>query len=336
MSRASEEAESFLGRHTALSLLKQRPDIWRRIPYLKENGGHAPPIVLAVGDRRRVYAIARTLRNPLFLPEAVAKLANPRLRSKRSSSTYFGRVAMAIGTIASIPVMVVETQMGSSATQIILHEVLSNQLTSNDYRIGHERISLPHKIVIRVGTAGGINCQRAPPIRVGDVVNATHSVGATGAIIQALSRLDFWHPGVCKSFSARWKELGSDFTITRRGHPRVECSRDVVEAIDVAGTRFAKNAYRRGGNVTKDSLYAELSTDVFLDLCRTENCRTTEMELSAIAVAAHKHQASFGMVSGIVGVLPGSSFGQSEKMRAVAEERALRVGLGALKLLARI
>jgi len=57
------------------------------------------------------------------------------------------------------------------------------------------------------------------------------------------------------------------------------------------------------------------------------------MELSAIAVAAHKHQASFGMVSGIVGVLPGSSFARNEKMRRVAEERALRVALNSLSYL---
>jgi hypothetical protein len=57
------------------------------------------------------------------------------------------------------------------------------------------------------------------------------------------------------------------------------------------------------------------------------------MELSAIAVAAREHQASFGMVSAIVGVLPGSSFGQNQKMRTIAEERAVRIGLQALTFL---
>jgi len=334
MSKIRDESESFLGRHTALSLLKQKPHVWRRIRYLRENDGHAPPIVLAVGDRRRVYAIARRLRNPVLLPEAAAKLSNPRLHSKDLPSTSeFGRIAMAIGTVASIPILVVETQMGSPATQIVTNEILSNQLTSNEYRVGSKRFSLPQKIVIRVGTAGGINCERLPPVKVGDVVNATHSIGATGATIQALSRLDFWHPGASEEFLSKWSKLSSDFTITHEGHPRVECSRDVVEAIETAGTRLAKNAYHRGGNVTKDSLYAELSNDMFLNLCRTENCRTTEMELSAIAVAAHEHQTSFGMVSAIVGVLPGSSFAQNDKMRRVAEERALRVALDALPLL---
>lgn len=326
--------QRYLGRHTTLAYLTDKRNVWRRIPYLRENDGHAPPIVLAVGDRRRVYAIARLLRNPVLLPEAAAKLSNPRLHSNSKdlpSTSEFGRVAMAIGTVSSLlPVLVVETQMGAPATQIILNEVLSDELTSTEYRVGDNRVSLPHKAVIRVGTAGGINCGSSPVIKVGDVVNATHSIGATGAIIQALSRLDFWHPEACEEFRSKWSKLGSDFTITRAGHPRVQCSRDVVEAIETAGTRLAKNAYHSGGNVTKDSLYAELSNDMFLDLCRTENCRTTEMELSAIAVAAHEHQASFGMVSAIVGVLPGSSFAQKQKMRRVAEERALRVSLGAL------
>jgi uridine phosphorylase len=316
-----------------LSLLKAKPALWRRIPYLKENEGHAPATVLAVGDRRRVYAIARRLHKPLLLPETVARISNPRLRSKYLPATSdFGRVAMAIGAFESVPVLVVETQMGSPATQIVMNEILSDQLTSTEYRIGKDRISLPHKIVIRVGTAGGINCEGSPPINVGDVVNATHSVGATGAIIQGISRLDFWHPDACDEFRSVWTSLGRDFNITRQGHPRVECSRDVVAAVEKAGTSLYGDAYHRGGNVTKDSLYAELSNDVFLDLCRNENCRTTEMELSTIAVSAHQHQASFGMISAIVGVMPGSSFGE-RKMRTVAEERALRVGLEALSFL---
>jgi uridine phosphorylase len=334
MSMENNEAQDFLGRHTALSLLKQKPHVWRRIRYLRENDGHAPPIVLAVGDGRRVYAIARRLRNPVLLPETAAKLSNPRLHSKALPSTVeFGRIAMAIGIVFSTPVLVVETQMGSPATQIIMNEILSDQLTSKEYRIGSERIDLPHKIVIRVGTAGGINCEGKVEIKVGDIVNATHSIGATGAMIQTLSRLDFWHPQALEEFRSKWSKLGSDFTITSEGHPRVECSRDVVEVIEAAGTRLAKNTFHRGGNVTKDSLYAERSDDMFIGLCRTENCRTTEMELSAVALAAHEHKASFGMVSAIVGVLPGSSFAQSQKGRKVAEERALRVSLAAIESL---
>jgi len=237
---------------------------------------------------------------------------------------------MAIGTFASVPLLVVETQMGSPATQIILSEVLSDQLTSNEYRVGGKKRSLPHKVVIRVGTAGGINCEGLPLVRVGDVVNATHSVGATGATMQSLSRLDFWKPEAFEEFQSKWSKLGSNFTITRGGHPRVECSGDVVEAIETAGRQLAKNTYHKGGNVTKDSLYAERSNDMFVELCRTENCRTTEMELSAIAVTAHEHQTLFGMISAIVGVLPGSSFTQNQKIKRVAEEKALCIGLESL------
>jgi len=331
MSKPREDSEDFLGHHTALSLLKQKPRIWRRIRYLKENEGRAPPFILAVGDRRRVYTIARELRNPVLLPETSARLSNPRLSSERlPSSSEFGRVAMAIGTLESTPILIVETEMGAPATQIVMNEVLSDELTSNEYWVGSRRIALPQKAVIRVGTAGGINCEGSIPIKVGDVVNATHSIGATGATIQALSRLDFWRPGIYEEFRSNWNKLGPDFTTTQAGHPRVECSREVITAIEDAGKRFAKGAYHTGGNVTKDSLYAERSNDIFMELCRTENCRTTEMELSAVAVAARQHRASFGMVSAIVGVLPGSSFAENQTIRRVAEDRALRVSLGAL------
>ena len=336
MSEHSPETSHYLGQHTSLSYVIDRPRIWRRIPYLRENEGRAPPLVLAVGDRRRVYAIARRLRRPALLSEIAAKLSSQRTRDKDwPSAPEFGRVAMAVGLVSSsVPVLVVETQMGAPATQIIMNEVLSDELTSTDYHVGRVMISVPHKVVIRVGTAGGINCQGAPPIKVGDVVNATHSIGATGAVIQSLLRLDSWSPGAAEEFRNRWTSLGSDFTITEDGHPRVECSGDVVEALDVAGQRLARGAYHKGGNITKDSLYAELGPDMFLDLCRTQNCRSTEMELSAIAVAAHEKNAQFGMVSAIVGVLPGTSFTESERVKATAEQRSLRVALEAAKSLA--
>ena len=290
--------------------------------------------MLAVGDRRRVYSIAKRLKKPVLLSETAAHLSGQRVSDLRSAPE-FGRVAMAIGLISSsVPVLVVETQMGAPATQIIMNEVLSDELTSTSYRLGKYRTDLPHKIVIRVGTAGGINCDGKPTIKVGDIVNVTHSIGATGAVIQSLLRLDFWSPGVIEEFRRRWIGFGSDFTITAEGHPKVECSRDVVEVLDRAGQRLATGAYYRGGNITKDSLYAELSDDAFLDLCCAHNCRSTEMELSAIAVSAQERNAHFGMVSAIVGVLPGGSFAESEKLRVLAEQRSLRVALEALKNLA--
>ena len=332
MSERHVESKQYLGRHTTLAYLTDKRNVWRRIPYLRENYGHAPPIVLAVGDRRRVHAISRILRKPVLLPEASAKLSNRRIRASDLPLTAeFGRVAMAIGLFSSIPILVVETQMGAPATQIIMNEVLSEKLTSTEYRVGKNRVSLPHKVVIRIGTAGGINCEDMPPIAVGDIVNATHSIGVTGAVMQSLSRLDFWRPEASEAFCTRWTSLGSAFTITNANHPRVECSRNVIEALDKAGERLAKGVYHKGGNVTKDSLYAELSSDMFIELCRTENCRTTEMELSAIAVAAQQHKANFGMISAIVGVLPGASFGESEETKAVAERRAVQVGLDAVK-----
>lgn len=325
---------SYLGRHTTLSYVIKQREVWRRIPYLKENEGRAPPVVLAVGDRRRVHAIASILRKSVLLPETAAKLSGPYVSEKAlRTAPEFGRVAMAIGLVSSVPVLVVETQMGASASQIIMNEVLSDELTSTDYRAGKARVSLPHKVVIRVGTAGGINCDGMPPVNVGDLVGATHSIGATGATMQSLHRLDFWRPGAAEEFRDRWKSIGPNFTVTADGDPRVECSTDVVEALDMAGQRFAKAAYHKGGNLTKDSLYAELYPDLFLRLCLTQNCRSTEMEFSAIAVAAHQHDAQFGMVSAIVGVLPGTAFTESETIKAAAEQRSIRVALEAVRKL---
>jgi len=334
LSEKQSDTSCYLGRHSTLSYLIDQPRVWKRIPYLRENEGRAPPLVLAVGDRRRVYSIAKRLKKPVLLSETAGHLSGQRVSDLRSAPE-FGRVAMAIGLVSSsVPVLVVETQMGAPATQIIMNEVLSDELTSTSYRVGKYRTDLPHKIVIRVGTAGGINCDGKPTIKVGDIINATHSIGATGAVIQSLLRLDFWSPGVIEEFRRRWIGFGPDFTITAEGHPKVECSRDVVEVLDRAGQRLSTGAYYRGGNITKDSLYAELSDDAFLDLCCAHNCRSTEMELSAIAVSARERNAHFGMVSAIVGVLPGGSFAESERLRTLAEQRSLRVALEALKNLA--
>jgi uridine phosphorylase len=332
MNEDSSDTTHFLGSHSTLSYLIGRRRIWRRIPYLRENEGRAPPVVLAVGDRRRVYTIAGILRKTVLLPETAAKLSHQRVsRGGLCSVPIFGRVAMAIGlTSRSIPVLVVETQMGAPATQIIMKENLSDKLTSKEYRAGKVRISLPHKVVIRVGTAGGINCPEMSPIEVGDIVNATHSIGATGTVIQSLVRMDFWQPGAMEEFRDKWTSLGPDFTITENGHPKVECSKDVVEALEIAGQKIAKDCYHRGGNITKDSLYAELGADAFVDLCRAENCRSTEMELSAIAVTAREYRAHFGMISGILGLLPGISFAESQTAKTAAENRSLRVALGAV------
>ena len=335
MSSPESDDSSYLGRHTTLSYLAGKPGIWRRIPYLKDNDGRAPPIILAVGDRRRVYAFSRRLTRPVLLPEAAARLSHPRAREEDLwAAAEFGRVAMAIGLVSSFPVLVVETQMGGPATQIIIKEVLSDNLTSIAYRAGGKVVRLPHKVVIRVGSAGGINCDEMPRIKVGDVVNATHSVGVSGAVIQSILRLDFWQSGAIDELRGKWMGLGPGFSITRDGHPRVECSSDVVEAIDNSGSRVAKGAYCKGGNVTKDSLYAEVSSEAFLELCRSQNCRSTEMELCAIAVAASESHSHFGMVSGIVGLLPGASFSESESAKAAAERRSLQVALGAVRNLA--
>ena len=73
---------------------------------------------------------------------------------------------------------------------------------------------------------------------------------------------------------------------------------------------------------------------MFLQFCRMHDCRSTEMELSAIAVSAQENNAHFGMVSAIVGVLPEGSFTESERLKTIAEQRSLQVALEAVRNLA--
>jgi len=318
----------YLGCHTTLSYLSHRKQVWRHIPYLRENEGRAPPIIIAVGDRRRVYSISHKLNKAILLPETAARITST---GDFQSAREFGRIAMAVGLVSSIPILVVETQMGSPATQIIMNEVLSDDLTCLDYRVGRNRISLPEKIVIRVGTAGGINCEGKRPVKVGDIVVATHSIGVSGANLQSLHCVDIWRSESILRFKESWTSMGEDFTITEDGHPRVNCSGDVFSAIENAAESVAKQHSQTGGNITKDSLYAERDVKIFHELCRTENCRTTEMEFSAIAVAAREHDAHFGMISAVVGVLPEDSFTESERMKTIAVQRAIFVSLEAIR-----
>ena len=50
---------AYLGRHTAIGYLG--PAEWKEIPCLKENEGGLPPLVIAVGDARRVERAGEVL-----------------------------------------------------------------------------------------------------------------------------------------------------------------------------------------------------------------------------------------------------------------------------------
>ncbi len=320
----------YLGKHTTISHLK-KPE-WQKVPYLKDNGGLLPPLIIAVGDARRAERAVRVLnlRDVTPLHEHGERLLGLVGR---------GRVDMLIGCFElskkTIPLLIVETQMGMPATEIILREVFSH--SSPEYRSAGTKISAGGIYVIRAGTAGGINMPdgSGTKIEIGDIVNASFSIGWSGALIESLAGLDFFSDEVKKKFKKRWDELGLSWTNDGR-FPLAQCSKELVNAINKASKDLGVHTVA-GGNFSKDSLYAEIDTGQFIELRKKYNVMSTEMEQTALLKLCaefkeKKVRVESGLVSGIIGVLP-DSFAEGkkieEKMKRV-EEDTLKVAAHAL------
>jgi uridine phosphorylase len=324
----------YLGKHTTLSYIVDRPEIWSRIPYLNENEGKSPPFIIVVGDRRRVWKVAERLSKVVFLDQAATQISSEidGWKESPSAKAEYGRVAMALGTYESVPILVAEIQMGSYSAQIILNEILSDNLVSKQYIAEGQNFDADYKYVIRVGTCGGINCSQHEQIREGDIINSTFAIGASTAILQSTARLDTWRIDSVEPVKEAWLGLGSGFSLTKDGHPKAHCSSVVVDAINKAASAKGIRCFQ-GGAVTKDSLYAELSENLFVELCRRHSARSTEDALSTIAAVCTRKGAKFGMVAGAIGLIPGSSFTESESVKDRAEKRAIELALEAMRML---
>ena len=307
----------YLGRHTTIAYLE--PEQWKEIPYLKENGGCLPPYIMALGDARRVRRAVSELEleNPLLLHEAGEKALGPVGR---------GRVDIVIGIYRHqgrpIPLAIVETQMGMSPTQIIIREVLSH--TALSYSFDGGSVSSGKIYVVRAGSAGGINLSEgaAEGSEVGDVVNAVFSTGFSGALIQAAAGIDLYDPETRELFGRVWKEWGHGFTPDRK-YPKADSDPEVVTAIKEAARDLGVRCHD-GGNFSKDSLYAESRDDVFLALRERYGIMSTEMEHLGLAALAgecgtRSLPVATGLVSGVIGVMPGESFDLSPESRERAE-----------------
>jgi len=313
----------YLGRHTTVAYLG--PEQWQNIPFLKDNGGCLPPYILALGDARRVRRAVTELEleNPLLLHEAGEEVLGPVGR---------GRVDMVIGIYRHqgrpIPLAIVETQMGMSPTQIIIREVLSH--TALSYSFEGETVGSGKIYIVRAGSAGGINLTEeaassegeARGIEVGDVVNAVFSAGYSGALIQAAAGIDLYDPDTRERFGRAWKEWGHTFTPDGR-YPKAESDPEVVSALRDAAEELGVRCHD-GGNFSKDSLYAETRDEVFLALRERYNIMSTEMEHLGLAALAGECRTkslpvATGLVSGVIGVMPGESFDLSPEARERAE-----------------
>jgi len=295
---------NLLGRHTAISHLADGR--MGDIPLLAENEGALPPLVIAVGDARRVMGAAAVLRLEPAVPIHEVALERGGLRAR-------GRVHMLLGLFRhasrAVPLLVVETQMGMPATEIILREVLAHCRRS--YRVGGETLELDAVHVVRAGTAGGINAPGCPAIAVGDLVVADFCLGWSGTLLQTMGGLDFSAPDAVARFRRHWQELGLEFTGDGR-YPVARSWPPLVAAIAAAAGESGRVCHR-GGNLSKDSLYAEVDGEEFVDLCRRYDVRSTEMEQLAIAATAARlgrdgMAVRTALVSAIVGLIPGAAF----------------------------
>lgn len=307
----------YLGIHTAIGYLG--PEEWKEIPYLKENEGGLPPLVIAVGDARRVERAGEVLA----LQDKVALHEYGRRLLGRTGR---GRVHMLIGTFRhrdeDLPIVVVETQMGMPATEIILREVLAH--CRMRYTFGDNAIETDGLYIVRAGTAGGINEEGAQVdlIEAGDVVNAIFSIGWSGALIESMAGLDYFSPDVKDAFRDKWEAAGFTFTDDGR-FPMLRHAPDVVEAIDGAAHELGVKVFR-GGNFSKDSLYAEIEARAFVDLRDMYGVMSTEMEQMVLAgltssLADHGVALKTGLISGVLGVLNEDSFPTDAEHREKAE-----------------
>jgi uridine phosphorylase len=325
----------YLGRHTTIGLLK-RPE-WRGIPYLRENNGLLPPLVIAVGDARRAVRAVQVLglKDTVPLHEHGQRLLGLVGR---------GRVDIFIGLFElkkkAVPLLIVETQMGMPATEIILREVIAH--SSPGYKFAGGTIDAGGIYIIRAGTAGGINMPdgNGTKIGIGDIVNAEFSIGWSGSLVESMAGLEFFSDDVRRRFKKRWDGLGLLWTKDGR-FPLAPCSKKVFEAVNKAG-RGLGTKIAGGGNFSKDSLYAEIDAEQFIELRKRYNVISTEMEQTALLKLCAEYRKAGasvhgGLVSGVIGVLP-DSFAKGkdfeERMRRV-EEETLKLAAGALWHIAR-
>jgi hypothetical protein len=89
------------------------------------------------------------------------------------------------------------------------------------------------------------------------------------------------------------------------------------------------------GNVSKDSLYAELADDTFVFLRKEFEVGTSEMEMSAITRLANTYTkcnqpVQVGMILVVLGVIPGASFANDTGMKAKANRVAALSALNTL------
>ena len=276
----------FLGRHTCLPYLFD-DDHLKAVPGLAALG-RLPPTILLVGDRRRVARVLDFLEDGVDVAEAAAQAVGPRAA---------GRVAVGFGHRRGVPVLVVETQMGGPATEIITREVIDPAFHPT-----------PPHAVIRVGSCGVLEDLDPPP----ELVVGAFAAGWSSANEQARA-------GVFAAFGG--EEV-----------PEHLCTPAVIEALeDGVAKAPADLPAGTGGVLSKDSLYAEAGGDI-AEAMRGLGCLATEMELATIGPIAEAAGAGWGGIMASVGWIPKGNWFDRERA-ARNEDAAIDAAIEAACLL---
>jgi len=279
----------FLGRHTCLPFLFDE-DHLQGLPGLAELG-RLPPSILLVGDRRRVVRVLHHLEDSLDVAAHCAERIGPHAA---------GRVAVGFGHRRGVPVLVVETQMGGPATEIIVREVLDESFHPE-----------PPSAVIRVGSCGVLAELEPPP----ELVNAAFATGWSGALEQS-----------------RYGVLGSRDTAGDRP-PVTPCSGAVIEALEDGMAKAPANLPEgTGGVLSKDSLYAEEGAGI-ADTMAALGCIATEMELATLGAIAEARGARWGGIMASAGLVPHGDWFDHDRI-ARNEDAAIDAALEAVCILA--
>jgi uridine phosphorylase len=341
MTEKNRDAVKPLGVHTALGYLQGKDPSGKSrfatFPILDYNDGMIPPFIIAVGDRRRVWQAPKTLNFGSYL------LVDEELRV--SSGNGAGRVAITIGLFEkdgfSVPICVLETQMGCSATQINLKEALyytrEDGFVFDGKKIGSDGI-----YVIRAGTAAGVNSRKQSELEleIGDIAITTESYGSIGAVLQSIVKKIHFLSDMRDQIQALRAELMKN-KILDISHDaetmRTMCSSTVCLQMQRAADSLGVRNFV-GPNFSKDSLYGELGEDGFAALRDNYGIISTEMEQVAIDSLAGEFRAAginvqTGLVSAIIGAIPGKSFPETkEEERAAHDAETNSVLIAAMTL----
>ena len=324
-----KERPLVLGQHTCISIAKESGK-WKDIAYLKDNEGMLPPSMIVVGDRRRVLSASKLLTEKLLLHEEMERCLGPGAS---------GRVNVAIGIYEHngrpLPLTILETQMGCSAQDINAWEALINS-REDGYILGNAHISSGSLNVIRAGTCGGIiisddgiSQKDKPIIEIGDLINATASMGDGAVVRQRLGCGNCLDREDMLRFKKLWYLRGHGFTPDDKW-PLISSSPNIVAALAKSSAELGLISHT-GANFTKESLYIENNEGWVKSLRTKYGVLSTEMEHFGLAFLAHElirfgievHQ---GLISCVVGTVPGGSFaspGSKEEAKAKESEQKM-------------